>query len=196
MVSFANSNSVNQVNREEEFQRAQQRERQRQLSRLSVASTQQPPSYTLPTRIDRASLDQQQAALNLAYFTSQAGASQDQTQILIDALIAEADPSVIEMIAKGDMHDVIDDQGKKIGRMNLQALKAMQAIVGKLVAKAEGRGVEATGVVESNARAEDSEMADVEESEEEAKKRKRAESKAGEDTAGEPARKKSKTPEK
>jgi len=92
--------------------------------RPTVVIKSQPSQQPHPSFNDR-SVIEQQAALNLAQLVMQnPDDSVSNTQALVDALIAEAPPEVITMIAQGDASDIAVNALTKRDKQSLLALKA------------------------------------------------------------------------
>ncbi|TAQ83815.1 hypothetical protein B7494_g7865 [Chlorociboria aeruginascens] len=88
------------------------------------------PSYiknctesTPPVPWNARSLEEQQCALNMSYLASHA--PEDGTQQLIDALISEAPPAAISLIAQGDASSIASSTITKKDKSSLLALKAL-----------------------------------------------------------------------
>ncbi|OBT76731.1 hypothetical protein VF21_03884 [Pseudogymnoascus sp. 05NY08] len=81
----------------------------------------------------------QQAALNLAQLATQSGhPPTDSTNQLITALLAEAAPAVIDLVARADTADIT---GRVLGKMDVQALRAVRGLIdGVLAGREEGGG--------------------------------------------------------
>jgi len=76
--------------------------------------------------------------LNLEYLAAQAGgADADSTNVLINALISEASPAVIDLVARGSVSGAV---GRKMSKVELAALRAMRGWLGAIVERAEGEG--------------------------------------------------------
>ncbi|QSZ29449.1 hypothetical protein DSL72_003963 [Monilinia vaccinii-corymbosi] len=84
------------------------------------------PSRPPTIEFSRRGIDEQQAALNLAYLAT-ANPSINLTQSLIDALISEADEPVIKLIAKGDASKL--SSKKPLTRADKSSLVAMTAFL-------------------------------------------------------------------
>ncbi|EMR90381.1 putative phd-finger domain-containing protein [Botrytis cinerea BcDW1] len=87
------------------------------------------------TEFDSRSLDEQQAALNLAYLAT-ANPTINLTQTLIDALISEADEPVIKLIAKGDASKL--SKKKPLTQADKSSLVAMTAFLQERLASTSG----------------------------------------------------------
>lgn len=79
----------------------------------------------------------QQAALNLAQLATQSGhPASDSTNQLITALLSEAAPSVIDLVARADTADIT---GRVLAKMDVQALRAVRGLIdGVLAGREEG----------------------------------------------------------
>ena len=96
------------------------------------------------------SLADQQAALNLSFLATQAGHGGDATDVLISALMAEADPGVVDILSRGNAEAL---GGRELGKMDVLALKAMRGLINGLL----GEGKEAQQVI----KVEDGEVGEV-----------------------------------
>ncbi|KAJ8058786.1 hypothetical protein OCU04_011774 [Sclerotinia nivalis] len=101
-----------------------------------------PRSQTV--EFSRRDIDEQQAALNLAYLAT-ANPSINLTQSLIDALISEADEPVIKLIAQGDASKL--SKNKPLTQADKSSLVAMTAFLqGRLASTANDGAVEDDGM--------------------------------------------------
>lgn len=118
---------------------AKRRAASRLQSPYSVPSIPALPSApSAPVPFSKRTLDDQQAVLNLEYLATQAdGADADSTNVLINALISEASPAVIDLVARGSVSGAV---GRKMSKVELAALRAMRGWLGAIVERAEGEG--------------------------------------------------------
>ncbi|KAK5663938.1 hypothetical protein OQA88_150 [Cercophora sp. LCS_1] len=80
-----------------------------------------------PPMLDKRELDKQQAAYNLVQLSGQGTSGVD---ALVDALIAEANPAVIDLMARSNADRIAENQGW--GGMEEQSLRAMLAQVDRM----------------------------------------------------------------
>lgn len=98
-----------------------------------------PPAPATASPLTPRNIADQQAALNLAQLATQSGhPPTDSTNQLITALLAEAAPAVIDLVARADTGDVT---GRVLGKMDVQALRAVRGLIdGVLAGREEGGG--------------------------------------------------------
>ncbi|ESZ92138.1 hypothetical protein SBOR_7469 [Sclerotinia borealis F-4128] len=109
-------------------------------NRTSIPSLQSRPQIV---EFNRRDIDEQQAALNLAYLAT-ANPSINLTQDLIDALISEADEPVIKLIAQGDASKL--STKKPLTQADKSSLVAMTAFLQERLATANDEEVDAMAV--------------------------------------------------
>ena len=127
---------------------------------LNSTPAHQPPT-TPPQDISRYTLDEQQAALNLKYLATAAtaglrGANLDQTNLLIEALLAEATPEAVDLISRSNLQSLMEKREENTGTkgamrgLNVNTLRFLERFIGGLAERLECEGA-APAVVESGA---------------------------------------------
>ncbi|KAK4123164.1 hypothetical protein N657DRAFT_574135 [Parathielavia appendiculata] len=94
------------------------------ISRIRERSMAKPqtPAKPTPRPMEQRSLEEQQAALNLAHLSS---TRDGDVSVLVDAMITQADPSVIDIMARADPSH-LENPGQ-LNKMDQQSLRAILA---------------------------------------------------------------------